>query len=237
MKEKYQKIKSEKEFTPEQERELMERLEKIHLNIEIKIEFLLVWKGEKPATEISIATKSWKEGEPPKSLDSKQVEEMEKLIKDMKLFYNTAPKQVVDGEYYYITKDGQEKLEKKEETIFYLAKKKENLDLFIKALKGKDDKLFGQLYGYPESAIKAYIEKGEKMEISKLPSKIQRQPSVAFTRFKLSKNHWQQELKTSQRWAEITEKTSLKLYEKFINYMRTVNLGDEKKLYIDFMSR
>ena len=228
MKEKFGFPKLENEPTKEQERELVERLENTPLRIDDKVELLLTWKGPIPARDISIATESWKEDEPPKHLAPKRVELLEELAKDMKLSYILSPKQIVDGEYFYKTEDGQERLGKQEEVILYLAKKKENLNLLMKAIKIENDQLLGQVYGYPESAIKAYRKenetgKKETIEVSDLPPEIQKQDSVAFARFKLSKDHWQEELKTGEKWAEVVKETSPKLYDEFIEFMTRVS--------------
>ena len=220
----FEKPKLENEPIPEQERELVERLEKAPLDINDKIEFLLTWKELKLADDISVATQSWKENEPPKHLDLKRVEQLKELAKDMELFCIIGPKQIVDGEYFYKTEDGQEKIEKQEEVILYLAKKKENLDLLMKAIKTEDDQLLGKLYRFPESAIEAYRKenetgKKETIDVSDLPSEIQKQDSVAFARFKLSKDDWQEELKTGKKWAETVKKTSPKLCSEFIEFM------------------
>lgn len=223
----FEKPKLESESTKEREQELVERLEKLPLRIDNKVEFLLTWKELKKANAISVATGSWKEDEPPERLDPKRVELMEELVKDMKLFCIVGPKQIVDGEYFYKTEDGQEKLEKQEEVILYLAKKKENLDLLMKAIKTEDDQLRGQLDGIPDTAIEAYLEKEETgkkeiINVSELPPEIQKQDSVAFVQFKFSKDHWQEELKTGEKWVKTVKETSLKLYDEFIEFMSEV---------------
>lgn len=217
----------DKESAEKKENGSIEKLEELSFPIEDKIELLLTWKELKKADDISIETKSWKEDEQPKHIDSKYVEQLENVIKDMNLFYTISPKQIVDSEYFYKTKDGQEKLEKIEEVVFYIAKRKENLDLLMKAIETEDDKLLGQLYGFPDSAVNAYL-KGEGQTLdTNLSSEIEKQGNIsfdkfAFARFNLSKNNWQEELGTSEKWANEVKKTSPKLYNEYIEFMKGV---------------
>ena len=228
MKEKFIFQRPKSEFVERKNQELIERLEKALLPIEDKVELLLVWRDLIPARDISISSQSWKENEPPKYIDPKRVGSLKKLVEDMKLYYAVSPKQIVDGEYFYTTENGQEKLEKKEEIVLYVAKKKEDLDLFIRAIKTKNDQLLGILYGYPDSAVKAYCEEektGEKRTIGagELPKDIQKRDDFAFARFKLSRDNWSEELETGKRWARVVKETSPKLYNEFMELMSKVS--------------
>ena len=52
------------------------------------------------------------------------------------------------------------------------------------------------------------------MDFSFMPKKILKQDSLAFGRFKYSKENWEQELKIGKRWAKIVKKASPKIYQK-----------------------
>ncbi len=225
------------EFTAErkekEEPKKVKKIEKAPLAIDTKIEVLLVWKGEKMATEIQIDSASWKEGEEPESVDPKKIKKIEELAKDLELFYNSSPEKTVHSEYYHKDSEGKERPKNKSQKVFYLAKTEKALYSLMEAIEEDNDDLLGQLYGYPDSAISGY-KKEEIKEIIDLPSEIQNKPEIAFTRFKLSKDNWQEELQTGKKWSDTVKRVSPRMHKEFISYMRNINLGDKDDFYVDF---
>jgi hypothetical protein len=76
--------------------------------------------------------------------------------------------------------------------------------------------------GFPDSAIRAYRRwlygdrKGNDLIIDQreLPEEIQEQNFIAFAQYRLSRENWQEELKTAKRWAEEIERIDPALYER-----------------------
>ena len=77
-----------------------------------------------------------------------------------------------------------------------------------------DDDL-GKLYGFPNTAIEAFIEGEEALvsvDFKELPDDIKREDYMAFAGFRLSKKHWREELETVKKWAEDIKQADPSLY-------------------------
>lgn len=215
-------INNNQEQSSEKEKELIERLEELPIRIDRKVELLLAHKEEKLADEIEAETNDWRPGEKPNQLDEEELKQIEELIKDMDLHYTKGAKQIVDSEFSDLAENGQYAQRKKEQVLFFVAKKKENLDKFAKAY-NKDAATLGELYGFPASARNNYIQKGDTMRLEDMPSDIKDSEAVAFGRFDYSKECWQEELKTGQRWAEAVKKASPRLYQEYMEHWHKVS--------------
>ena len=96
---------------------------------------LLVYLGEKPATELELYT--W--NEKPESIVSK--------MQSLKLFYK------------------EKVIENKEMTrAYFIAKSEEIADLLSKTDPSKDHEQYGRLMGYPETAIQSYLKNNTTTE-------------------------------------------------------------------------
>jgi hypothetical protein len=85
---------------------------------------------------------------------------------------------------------------------------------------------YGQLSGFPESAITAYskalhstepgsFEKNTMLR-DELPEDIRTQEFAAFATFRLSRDHWQEEIGTAKLWAEEIQRLNPKLYARIV---------------------
>ncbi|MDQ5954830.1 MAG: hypothetical protein QG583_758 [Patescibacteria group bacterium] len=86
----------------------------------------------------------------------------------------------------------------------------------------------GYLYGFPDSAIKAFGE-GENamisLEFKELPEDIRNEEYMAFASFRLSKTHWQEELELVKKWAEDIKQIDPALYTReVLTYKNHLNI-------------
>ena len=82
----------------------------------------------------------------------------------------------------------------------------------------EDHRTLGRLFGFPQTAIDAFVRDGWKCCIGKmdLPQEVQDQDYALFLQFALSKDNWRNEIETAQRWYEALLKYApaiLKEYE------------------------
>ncbi len=73
----------------------------------------------------------------------------------------------------------------------------------------------GRLYGFPETAIQAYI-KGPTISKHQLPPSIQQEDFMFLAQFGFSAENWEQEIETVKKWAEALKKEAPKLWEEYI---------------------
>lgn len=200
----------------ELDRERIEGIENALIDIQDKIDMILILKDLKPASDISLYSEEWLEGEEEKEINSKKIEEIKSLLKKNGLLYEPFEEKTID---WYVDKDGQKVRKEKK---FIIAKNEENLNLIKKALETGDEELFGRAYGFPQSAIEAYLGKRKIIDSNKLSGKIKQQDALAFSKFKLSKDNWQEELKKAKEWADAIKETSPKIYNEFMGIMKDI---------------
>ena len=113
----------------------IEQIEKMDIGSLQKANMLLVYLGEKPATELELYT--W--NEKPESIVSK--------MQSLKLFYK------------------EKVIENKEMTrAYFIAKSEEIAELLSKTDPSKDHEQYGRLMGYPETAIQSYLKNNTTTE-------------------------------------------------------------------------
>jgi len=189
-----------------------------------KIDMILILKELKPASEVSLCSEEWREGEKEKEIDSQKLKDFEELLNKTGISHEPYEKKTTNTDFAF--KENDYEFRKRQEATFLIAKDKESLNLLKEALKTNDEELMGRAYGYPESAIKAFCGKKETIEdAEELPEEIKRR-GPSFLRFKLSKNNWQEEIKLCEKWAEAIKEASPKLYRKF--YKKDLVMSFEK---------
>lgn len=92
----------------------------------------------------------------------------------------------------------------------YVAKSAEILKKLLET-EATDDYNLGLLYGYPESAVKAFVSKDFLAEEDEPPM------DESLFPFRLSKENWQEELKVMEKWNNAVKEYTPKIYEKFIH--------------------
>jgi hypothetical protein len=107
-------------------------------------------------------------------------------------------------------------------TIF-VARSNEIISEAIQAWKKEDEETMGKLYGYPETAVKAFVEAMEDFKTKEkellLPAEnwveyvdeetrkeIAQKRLLEFVGFRLSRKHYKEELKVAERWRRAVER-------------------------------
>jgi hypothetical protein len=74
----------------------------------------------------------------------------------------------------------------------------------------------GQMSGYPESAIRAFESGDEALLLSNLSDEVKGEDFAAFILFRLSTEHWIDEIETARKWAEVVRQQAPALYERVV---------------------
>ncbi len=92
--------------------------------------------------------------------------------------------------------------------IVAVAKDKETMERLKKAEADADHEEYGRLMGYPDTAIDAFMHKEKLLPEVDYPEKNDKTLD-----FKLSKDHWQEEIKVIKKWSQAIKQYSPKIYE------------------------
>lgn len=165
-------------------KEKIAKIEQLKFGNRQKAGLILVLLGEKPAVEVALH--GW--NDPPRKFAE--------VIKEIGLNFEE-----VEFEDRALTPS-------KLVTRFAIAKDKETA-LKLKSLDpARDHREYGHLMGYPESAVEAFVNDGEKTTLTWDMTK-----EVPVVDFRLSKDNWREELKISQRWNDTIKKHAPELYQ------------------------
>lgn len=162
-----------------------------------KIELIFILLGEKPATEFFIQVE---DSEPQKAQNIQNILIEIGLECKLSMSSPTLTKHTDNGYHY----------EKLEVTG--------NANDLNKLLTADNDRKLGQIYGFPETAIDAYVkaQQGEPVRlfsIDDLPEDIKNADYAPFCQFVFSEN-WLHELAVPKRWSEIAKKHAPELHER-----------------------
>lgn len=155
----------------------------------------VVWaaEGVKPASQLSLG-----------KVENSEVDELIEILNDYSLFISY---RVIDfdGPYPLLT------LSLQEEKVRGL----EKLDDFLMP-RWERWRRFGQLYGYPVTAIEGFVAEKKAEEQEVLPQVFSREEVLAFfaTRpFRLSQANWRQEAEVARKWIAVLKKVAPATYE------------------------
>lgn len=192
------------------EREDIERIMELPLFDLHRMGIILTYLGEKPASLTQVAYNvNAPESEIKKELSKK--EKIQKVLEQAGMKFEIVEK----------SEKTEEGVELKRYT-FLIAKKEEVLEALKKAFELKDHETMGRLFGYPETAVEAFV-KGEIIsDYSKwwwsLPEEkrkdLEKEGIMNLLNFSLSKEHWEEELETLRRWQKVIKEKAPKLWEK-----------------------
>ncbi len=210
------------------EKENTENIENSDLDIQEKVELLLVLQGLKPATEIAIYSEEWKKGKGEKEIALQDLKTVEDLIQKLGLYWRALEGKIVDS---IIADRKSGEFNKRKEVNFLVAGSNQSLELLEKAYQDEDMKLFGKAYGFPDSAIEAACGGGEMVSQNKLLDQGVDKEVIAFARFGLSRNNWKEEIKTAGKWAKAVKSASPKIYAEFMEVMKSAIEG--RVLYLE----
>jgi len=190
------------------------------LDLQEKIELLLVLGGFKKANEQDFESEEWYDGQSKKSVADEKMKSYEKLLSDAGLVFEKRHKETksrvarVEDNYEYVRNI--------ERVRYIFAKAQEDIEKYKQAERAESDELLGEIYGFPQSSVKAFGEPEAIMEYKDLPDETRNDPAYGFLTFKLSKNNFQEEFKTAKKWADFVKKCSPKIYAEYVEYMKSV---------------
>ena len=211
------------------------RLEALDIEPDTKVDFLLVLAGDKPATHWHQAAAFYHDGMAPDSRDTSRFLKAVEWVKASGLSWGLLDEHVdaqgkrTDrttgapiGELMLVRyrKPGETTVKNAEDRLnLYLATSPAWLDELIKADRSADDRLLGICFGFPPSAIEAYIA-----DTCLPPSQIQAPAEVqAFAAYMLSPDQPLEDLKIAARWANTVRRYSPGLYQLAIDRQRDIS--------------
>lgn len=223
---------SEQNTTPElgPSGEAIQRLEQSKLLTGEKMDILLVELGLKPANTHRFDSDIWFSGEEPQQINEKAFEDYLEVIRDAGLLIEVGPDLIVnpveeitrgtDGEVMMTDSDtdwealineGQQRVERK----VYIARTAEDLERVKLANETNDARLYGQSYGFPNSAIDAYVS-----NTTVSPDLVDGMtPEVrAFAQYGFSESNAPDEIATAQQWHDAVLDASPVIYKEVIDY-------------------
>ena len=211
--------------------EIIERVEHLPVNDNVKVDTLLILSGFKQATEIEMG-KQWAPNEISHMLSEDEIVLCRKSLEEIGLKTIEPMREkhdarvVTEGEEAPYTEYG------KDVALFCVAKDKMSAEQLKQAVQTDDDRVYGTLSGFPATAIDAYIanenksgsENDEPLIISReeLPKEVREQDFMAFAEFMFSKDYWREELETVKRWATQIQQADPMLYARIVASYRSM---------------
>ena len=176
-------------------------IEEMPLMIGDRVRILLTYRNVKPASFVDLFDPN-RDTNKPDSYDlPKQVEvELEHNLARVGLQYLKRDRAIVVGEDEIFM-----------QRSLYFGRDKESLTRLLTAHSPSE---FGIAFGFPQSAIEAYIGKRKRFH-GQFPEDISND-TLRFSEFVKSADNWREELKTPQQWADVTRSSSLYLYQTYM---------------------
>lgn len=221
------------ENQPEEDRlspELIERIEEFpsrDLPIYDKIDILLVRSGAKPSAVTNLGRGEIAEigdlhGEFP-SVPKEKIEKISNFLSELGLLYSIGSPENIENQE--LQENGSIIILRRQTIDIFMAMHQSDLDKLVTSIRSCDDEKTGEALGYPDTAIEAYVKKDSRYEDrAELPQEIKESPYYHFIRFALSPDHWQEEIKTAQKWADVVKTNSPRLFEEFIEASKKVRV-------------
>lgn len=171
-------------------KEKITKIEQLKFGNRQKAGLILVLLGEKPAVEVALY--GW--NDPPGKFAE--------VIKEIGLNFEE------------LKFEGRSLTPPKLVTRFAIAQDKETVLKLRSLSPARDHREYGLLMGYPESAVMAFVEHKENPEkITKGSMAMTIMKERPVVNFALSKDNWQEEVKTAQRWNAAIKKHAPELYK------------------------
>jgi len=201
---------------------LENRLDQLPITDADRVDVLLAAEGLKRATELEIISEQ-EVGDIHAPVLSRG--EMDRTAKRVSQILRTMGLATVNPHVEQTVQSAQE-------YMLYAAGKREDAErlaqLFpIKTKHDEHSKELGNLYGFPQTAIEAYsiasepeLENRFLVNMLELFSEVENEEFAAFLNFRLSKEHWREELNTVRVWAETVKRRAPQLYTRRVKSYR-----------------
>lgn len=228
--------------------EFIEEVEKSGVDNTSKVSLLLVKAGLKPSSSASIIIRNNENV----FLTDEELEKVQSMIKQSGLYSEFRKKETDD--YYLELANNKTQKRALEQMEVLIGKSQKDLDRlkniserlpspervekgeYSREERNQNHRELGLAYGYPPTAVEAfvkYMEGDEEAYIrnDELPEEIRENDAAVFSRlfFKLSREHWQEEIKQGKIWADAIKLLSPKIYEKAMEESEELREFDEKE--------
>jgi len=203
---------------------------------------ILTYLGEKPVTKIEL---SYIEQHPYTDLNEiiLKREKLERLLKKLGLKFKIIKRIIVN-------ENGFEEITFE----FLISRDKKKIEELEKAINENDGRKMGELYGYPKTAVDAYVKsmrilkekRKDKRDIllesifdrkkwfdslfEEERSKLIKERVLNFQTFTFSKKHWREELDVVRRWQSIIREKVPRLYQEIIEGKIWYLMTEEEKI-------
>ena len=213
-----------------EDNETIETLEGLSLSSQDRMNLILTHLGEKDCSTIEIDYF----GKNPLDDIKKTEGEVDRL------------KEVLESsglEFSILESEEEEDGFDQKEFKFLIGKDREKLDELQKALEDDDVETMGKLYGFPDSAVKAFAQGWEEGKIGETmldekewwknlsiedQEKLTEEGTLNFRNFKFSKEHWEEELIELKGWQDIIKDKTPDLYQEIAEKKPEMMMSSEE---------
>ncbi len=201
------------EQIPGVDKEFLDKIERLNIDIDEKGELILTKLGIKPAVWIICEIKIWNGDERPYVIQPEEsVQTLVDGIKDLGLPYTITPRTVVVTQERISGRSVDVNTDRLEIRV---GSNQDNLDFLNEALDVKDHEQMGIALGIPETAVEAFIGIRKSLNLYTLPKEVILGDPFLFTPTRLlSEDNWQEEIKEGERRAEALKVVSPRLFQR-----------------------
>ena len=218
---------------PDQEKIML--IENMPIDVDEKVELLLMLGGAKSAADIEVLGEAWDSGDDANHTDVNMVLEIEKSLKALG-FAIEVKKPVIDHSVLVEDdnipvdeiKPEDEVHQDRERIVIEVARNETIKAQLERALAQNDHAALGMLYGMPETAVNGFLnEDPDEIDLlfgrSELSEDLRKKDWTLFATYRFSKDNWKKELNTAKQWATMVKMMSPLIYAEYIEKMRAVD--------------
>lgn len=183
--------------------EAIAALEQSALFVPYKIDALLVSLGYKPATFRTVVSEAWNGNLDSTEVPEDEIQEYVDLTQNLGLYVRVQPEEApyIDEHPLPMRR-------------ILVADSPDNLARLQAAYDSRDPRLLGEVFGYPETAVDAYVTGSAVNPKDAMPDL---DPvTQAFTQYKVSPDHVAEELATGERWAAAVQVASPNIFDEYM---------------------
>ena len=208
---------------------IIKELEDFDLSYTIKVELLMVYAGEKPATEWHTAQTIYYPNRPPDHRGRALFDQVVEWAGRAKLPHEVTEERVNSARFLFSGEEGRRLLEEQaakkrpvdveaetarspeeDRLTLFVAGDRDQLKKLRAAYAARDPQRLGESYGFPPAAVSAYVNGHHVIP----PARLRKAPleTKAFAQYMLSRDQPEPDLATAARWAAATSRLSPKIY-------------------------
>ena len=167
---------------------------------------LLVYLGCKASSLISLGSRVWRVGEQPRHVPKEDLEIARAAFATAGLVYH----EYEPRRHPAVSQPGRP-ARYVELIDFAVARDADALERLVGAYAAWDEHELGLAFGYPETAVQGYVE-GRRKDHEELPITVRLSESYQFLGFRLSQDHWEDELHSVLIWLNAIKMVSPIIY-------------------------